>query len=40
MVIGNALSEPVLELRGSGDVTELVLRYAHANSPAQAVYRR
>ena len=36
MVIGSALSEPVLELRGS----ELVLRYAHANSPTQAVYRR
>ena len=40
MVIGNALSEPVLELRGSGDGAELVLRYAHGSSPAQAVYRR
>ena len=40
VVIGNALSEPVLELRGIGDGAELVLRYAHANSPAQAVYRR
>ena len=40
MTIGNALSEPVVELRGSGRGSELVLRYAHASSPAEVVYRR
>lgn len=39
MVIGSALGEPFLELRGRGDAAELVVRYAHASSPARAVYR-
>ena len=40
MAVGNVISEPVLELRTSSGEPELVLRYAHANSPAEVVYRR
>ena len=34
--VGNALSEPIIELRRD----ELVLRYAHANDQSEVVYRR
>jgi heat shock protein HslJ len=37
---GTVLGEPVLELRTTGGRPELVLRHAHANSPAEVVYRR
>ena len=40
MAVGNVISEPVLRLRTSSGEPELVLRYAHANSPAEVVYRR
>lgn len=40
VAIGNALGEPVLELRGAGSRQELVLRYAHGTDPATLVYRR
>ncbi|MFC7363071.1 META domain-containing protein [Nocardioides astragali] len=40
MAVGNALSEPVLEVRERAGRTELVLRYAHGNGPAEVVYRR
>jgi heat shock protein HslJ len=40
MALGSVLGEPVLELRTGNGQPELVLRYAHANSPAEVVYRR
>lgn len=40
MAVGNALSEPVVEVRERSGRTELVLRYAHGNGPAELVYRR
>lgn len=40
MALGNLLGEPVLELRGPAGRRVLVIRYAHANSPAKVVYRR
>ena len=39
MAVGNTLSEPVLQVRRRSGRTELVIRHAHANSPAELVYR-
>ena len=40
IALGSVIGEPVLELRGRAGRRVLVLRYAHANSPAEVVYRR
>lgn len=40
VAVGNALSEPVFEVRRRGGGAELVIGYAHDNSPAEVVYRR
>jgi heat shock protein HslJ len=40
MVVGNALSEPVFEVRTGDSGPELVIRYAHASGPSRLVYRR
>lgn len=40
MAVNSALSEPVVEVRRRAGRTELVVAYAHANSPARLVYRR
>lgn len=40
IALGSVIGEPVPELRGPAGRRVLVLRYAHANSPAQVVYRR
>jgi heat shock protein HslJ len=40
IALGSVTGEPVLSLRGTRGRRVLVVRYAHANSPARLVYRR
>lgn len=40
MAVNAALSEPIIEIRDRAGRTELVIRYAHGNGPAELVFRR